>query len=284
MIAVLLTTALVKDYLLNYARSLIYTTSLTFANIIAVNCSFDLLEDGAAETVGNLHSYHTLMVNAVRSQLATHLLALSTYFVDLLRTELKKYPSSLLSLPEHLTPVSGQASHPMPRQSRFDSPWENDPCGDRSWRHKASTARSSASRDKSEPPASHRSFPTPIIPILTPEPRALSSFLLSYTAPAPASAVAFTVIPDASTPSPDATLSTAVALLTKPIYPPTVPKGTARVRICLHAGHTREDVTVLAQGIVAWAEKRVAEEQRGKERWRGFAEDVGVAAWMSAKL
>lgn len=51
-IAVLLVTELVKDYLLNYARSLVFTTSLTFANIVAINCSFDMLEDGTAEVVG----------------------------------------------------------------------------------------------------------------------------------------------------------------------------------------------------------------------------------------
>jgi 8-amino-7-oxononanoate synthase len=46
--AVLLVTHLVKDYLLNYARSLIYTTALTYMNVIAVNCAFDMLESGAA--------------------------------------------------------------------------------------------------------------------------------------------------------------------------------------------------------------------------------------------
>ena len=40
-----------RDYLLNYARSLIYTTSLSNANIIAADCSFDMLEDGEAEKV-----------------------------------------------------------------------------------------------------------------------------------------------------------------------------------------------------------------------------------------
>jgi 8-amino-7-oxononanoate synthase len=42
---------LIRDYLLNYARPLIYTTSLSNAAIIAASCSFDLLEDGTAEKV-----------------------------------------------------------------------------------------------------------------------------------------------------------------------------------------------------------------------------------------
>lgn len=49
--AVLLTNTLIRDYLLNYARPLIYTTSLSNAAIIAASCSFDLLEDGTAEKV-----------------------------------------------------------------------------------------------------------------------------------------------------------------------------------------------------------------------------------------
>ena len=49
--AVLLTNTLIRDYLLNYARPLIYTTSLSNAAIIAASCSFDLIEDGTAERV-----------------------------------------------------------------------------------------------------------------------------------------------------------------------------------------------------------------------------------------
>lgn len=49
--AVILTSPLVKAYLLNYARSLIYTTSLSAASVVAINCSFDMLEDGTSTKV-----------------------------------------------------------------------------------------------------------------------------------------------------------------------------------------------------------------------------------------
>jgi 8-amino-7-oxononanoate synthase len=60
MIAVVLTNTLIRDYLLNYARPLIYTTSLGYANIIATDCAFDLLEDGTAETVRHCPSFSLL--------------------------------------------------------------------------------------------------------------------------------------------------------------------------------------------------------------------------------
>ena len=50
----LLTNTLIRDYLLNYARPLIYTTSLSNLAVIAASCSFDLLEDGTADRVGSL--------------------------------------------------------------------------------------------------------------------------------------------------------------------------------------------------------------------------------------
>jgi 8-amino-7-oxononanoate synthase len=49
--AIILTSPLIRDYLLNYARSLIYTTSLSYANIIAADSSFDMLTDGTAQQV-----------------------------------------------------------------------------------------------------------------------------------------------------------------------------------------------------------------------------------------
>ncbi|EED81622.1 predicted protein [Postia placenta Mad-698-R] len=161
--AVLLVTPLVRDYLLNYARSLIYTTSLSYANIISADCSFDLLEDGTA------------------TQLSTQLLDLSTYFLSLLRPQLRTIPLSLLALPPHL------ASQPLP----------------------------------GAPP--HSALPTPIIPLLTPYPRPLSTHLRARGVNA------------------------------RPITWPTVPKGRERVRVCLHAGNAREEVEMLVSGMVEWA-------------------------------
>lgn len=50
-LAVLVVPTLVRDYLLNYARPLIYTTSLSYPNVIAADCAFDMLEDGTAQRV-----------------------------------------------------------------------------------------------------------------------------------------------------------------------------------------------------------------------------------------
>ncbi|CAL1715848.1 unnamed protein product [Somion occarium] len=175
--AVVLTNTLMRDYMLNYARSLIYTTSLGYANVISVDCSFDLLEDGTAK------------------KLATRLLDLSTHFLDTLRTQLAIYsiPTHILSLPPHITT-------PPP-----DSPTLS-------------------------PSLSH--LPTPIIPILTSQPRPLSAYLRVK------------------------------GMNARPITWPTVPKGKDRVRVCLHAGNTSEEVEGLALAMVQWAREQV----RGNEK------------------
>ncbi|KAJ7497488.1 pyridoxal phosphate-dependent transferase [Mycena latifolia] len=94
--AVILTSPLIRDYLLNYARSLIYTTSLSFANIIAADSSFDMLMDGTAQ------------------QLSKKVLDLSLYFVEELRPRLRDTPIHLLSLPLHLQHPSSLASPIIP--------------------------------------------------------------------------------------------------------------------------------------------------------------------------
>ncbi|KAG6861636.1 hypothetical protein C0995_014075 [Termitomyces sp. Mi166 len=102
--AVILTSTLIRDYLLNYARSLIYTTSLSNVNIIAADCSFDLLVDGTAP------------------QLASKLLDLSVYLTDYLRLRLTNIPTALLSLPDHLNSPHGPPSPIIPLMTSHPRP------------------------------------------------------------------------------------------------------------------------------------------------------------------
>lgn len=110
---------------------------------------------------------------------------------------------------------------------------------------------------------------SPIIPLLTPEPRSLSNFLLSFT--------------PSEGPGSKNVLGP-VIIHTKPIFPPTVPPGTSRVRVCLHAGHSRRDVDILLQGIVAWTQHRMGEMRRKKQEWEQMVSNNGVKTWMEAKL
>jgi len=48
----------------------------------------------------------------------------------------------------------------------------------------------------------------------------------------------------------------------RPITWPTVPKGKDRVRVCLHAGNTWEEVDRLVDAITEWAEN-VSEQSHG---------------------
>ncbi|KAH9981707.1 pyridoxal phosphate-dependent transferase [Russula compacta] len=168
--AVLLTNTLTRDYLLNYARPLIYTTSLSNAAIIAASCSFDLLEDGTTE------------------KLAAQVVEHSRYFQERLCASLaaSSIPSSILSLPAHL--------HQRPSLAQP---------------------------------------PTPIIPLLTLRARDLSAHLLAH------------------------------GLNARPITWPTVPKGTDRVRVCLHAGNTRAELDALVGAAVGWAAGIMQEERAG---------------------
>lgn len=45
-------------------------------------------------------------------------------------------------------------------------------------------------------------------------------------------------------------------MMVRAVVPPTVPRGTERVRICLHAGNTIEEVESLVQALKKWCERR----------------------------
>ncbi|KAG8699277.1 hypothetical protein FRC09_006714 [Ceratobasidium sp. 395] len=56
--AVVICDALTREYLINYARSFIFTTAPTVASVIAMGCSFDMIENGTAGRIC-LHAANT---------------------------------------------------------------------------------------------------------------------------------------------------------------------------------------------------------------------------------
>jgi 8-amino-7-oxononanoate synthase len=53
--------------------------------------------------------------------------------------------------------------------------------------------------------------------------------------------------------------------MVRPIVPPTVPEGTQRVRVCLHAGNSFEDVERLVLRIREWLEVMRTSERKHTE-------------------
>lgn len=51
--------------------------------------------------------------------------------------------------------------------------------------------------------------------------------------------------------------------MVRPIVSPTVPAGKERVRLCLHAGNTLDEVERLCKEIEAWVSARLAEAESG---------------------
>ncbi|CAD6505398.1 BgTH12-00889 [Blumeria graminis f. sp. triticale] len=147
---------LLREYLINYARPLIYSTSMSFPSLVAIR------------------SVYTMMKRGVTRPLVTHLHELISY--------LFKQLSSLSVLMIH--PQTKEVLLRLPR----------------------------------EPP------PSPIFSLLTPKPRNLAAHFQ------------------------------AAGLVVRPIVPPTVPQGTERVRICLHAGNTFAEVNKLTQCLRLWLE------------------------------
>ncbi|KIK54651.1 hypothetical protein GYMLUDRAFT_249368 [Collybiopsis luxurians FD-317 M1] len=89
--AVILTTPLVKQFLNNYGRPIIYTASIPHSIVISVNCAFDVLE------------------GPLGARLQAHLLDISTYCIERFRAEMSAHsiPKIILSLPpQYYLPLS----------------------------------------------------------------------------------------------------------------------------------------------------------------------------------
>ncbi|KAG8924937.1 hypothetical protein FRC02_010082 [Tulasnella sp. 418] len=160
--AIVLASPLIRSYLCNYARPLVFSTALSHSSIISIGCSFDMLENGVAE------------------ELAEALQRVGRRFLLTLIPALRSIPPYLLSLPESL--LAGSL--------REDS------------------------------------LISPIIPILTTLPRPLAASLQKR------------------------------GYLARPITYPTVPKGQERVRVCMHAKNTDQEVDGLAEALITWAKEQ----------------------------
>ncbi|KAH8906423.1 PLP-dependent transferase, partial [Coniochaeta sp. PMI_546] len=140
-----------RSYLINYARSLIYTTAMAFPSLASIEVTYDFLMSGQTET------------------LLAHL-----------RTILRQTHNLLLA-------VCARQRAP-PHLLRVD-------------------------------PAAPKS---PIIPVFTSRPRSLASHCQRS------------------------------GFMVRPIVAPTVPKGSERIRVCLHAGNTISEIEGLVAAVEAW--------------------------------
>jgi len=148
---IVLCSATTRSYLINYARTLIYTTFMSPHSLKSIEVAYDFLRNGQAEPlVSRLNELVLLAHSALASICLRH-----------------RPPPPLLRV----------------------------------------------GRERPE---------SPIIPVFTSEPRSLAKHCQES------------------------------GYMVRPIVAPTVPKGSERVRVCLHAGNTVEEVEGLARAVEAW--------------------------------
>lgn len=162
--AAVLCTPLVRHFLINYARPLIYSTAIPHPTLLSIHSALDIL----------------VTPNGLLR--ATKTFALTKLLLDGVRKILAQHPECQLSLPFQLSMTSKRQVGNVPI--------------------------------------------SPIIPILSSDPRALASHLIQ------------------------------TGYLVRPICYPTVPKGAERVRICVHSHNETEDVLGLVKSIKEWVHHR----------------------------
>jgi len=81
--AVILTSKIVHQYLQNYARLMIFSTSMPYTNVIALNSSFDFLAGGAGQKlIDRLHNITSYFHDHLRSSLTSNNIPRKILYVD----------------------------------------------------------------------------------------------------------------------------------------------------------------------------------------------------------
>ena len=164
--AIILTSDVIRSYLINYARPLIYTTFLSHPNLLAIQTAYRWLQTPALTQPLTDH------LNKLTLTLHNELLHLTSTVLD---NRSRPVPNSVLYIPPLL-----------PRAQR-----------------------------------------TPIFALLTSSPRQLAAHCQSKN------------------------------FMVRAVVPPTVPVGTDRVRVCLHAGNQIEEVKRLVKVVEEWVNEQM---------------------------
>lgn len=168
----MLCSPLTREYLINYARPLIYTTFMSYPSLVAIRTVYDLMIDGGTIAVCCPPCFFPPLLTLI--QPAAHMWALVSH------------------LHTRLLALSLSPSHPLLR-------------------------------------IPHLCPESPIFSLLTPRPRDL------------------------------ARECQAAGFMVRAIVAPTVPVGGERVRVCLHAGNSFEEVERLVGVVGKWVRRMEAE-------------------------
>ena len=183
--AAILCSPIMRLYLINYARPLIYTTFMSYPSLMAIYTSYDWMKRGKT------------------TALAEHLNYLIQYLF------------------EHLQSLSGLV-HSLRDQSMLSIP---DGCPE-----------------------------SPIFALLSTKPRELASHCQ------------------------------AAGFVVRALYPPTVPEGTERVRVCLHAGNTTEQIDQFVATVRHWLEADIKIRLHDTKQIPAFRDEMQGSEAVRAKL
>lgn len=166
--AVILCSPVVRLYLINYARPLIYTTFMSHPSLVAIRKAYEWLQNGQADVLAE-------QLRSLITHLYERLLSLATLTRSLPDTNMLRLPAECPN--------------------------------------------------------------SPIFALLSTQPRELASHCQ------------------------------AAGFVVRAVVPPTVPEGTERVRVCLHAGNTREQIDRFVECVAGWIRLQAGQyvEDRSKD-------------------